>query len=109
MLRALTKYVFKYNPGMSDQLLQFDEEIQTKSLQYDCVFLRKWVARVIRGLNTKTYDLAHILPDIMFSLLAKSSATRNIVTMTAANKLEAGPYTADIKDKNACAFHNRLK
>ena len=109
MLRALAHYVINYNPGMHDQLLRFEEEIQTKSLSYDWPFLRKWVSKVIKGLTTRSYDLDHIPTDTMICLLAKNQATRSTVAMAAANKLDAGPYASDVKEKTACAFHNKLK
>ena len=87
MLRALAKYVKPYNAGMHHQLLHFDDEIQTMSLQYSWAFLRKWVTRSIKGLQTKTYDLAHIPPSIMFALLAKDLGARNTVAIAAATKL----------------------
>ena len=108
MLGAEAKYVVMYNPGMHDQLLQFDEEIQTKSIQYDWMFLGKMIVRVIKGLNTKTYYLTHTSRHDV-SPLGKKKSTRNTVAMAAANRRNAEPHATDIKEKNACAFHNGRK
>ena len=108
-LKALAEYAYKYNPKIYEQLTRFIERIQEESLRYSWTFLRRWVRKVIEGLGRGKYDLEHIPACLMMAQLARDMQGKNTVAVASANKLDCDPYVKDVKQKNACAFYNRLK